>query len=92
MNLSPFLLFEGNCAEAMAFYQSCLGGDLTITRVRRYADGGADAGRAAGKSGVRPAEKWCPSSSPPRTGYIARGNLNRATPSPCTSTAPTTPN
>ena len=34
MNLSPFLLFEGNCAQAMAFYQSCLGGDLTITRVR----------------------------------------------------------
>ena len=33
VNLSPFLLFEGNCAEAMAFYQSCLGGDVTITRV-----------------------------------------------------------
>lgn len=32
-NLTPFLLFDGNCAEAMAFYQSCLGGDLTITRV-----------------------------------------------------------
>ena len=25
--------FEGNCAEAMAFYQSCLGGELTITKV-----------------------------------------------------------
>ena len=25
MNLSPFLLFEGNWAEAMQFYQSCLG-------------------------------------------------------------------
>jgi PhnB protein len=33
MNLTPFLLFEGNCAEAMAFYQSCLGGELNITRV-----------------------------------------------------------
>jgi PhnB protein len=33
MNLVPFLLFEGNCAEAMAFYQSCLGGELTITKV-----------------------------------------------------------
>jgi PhnB protein len=33
LNLTPFLLFDGNCAEAMAFYQSCLGGDLTITRV-----------------------------------------------------------
>ena len=33
MNLTPFLLFDGNCAEAMAFYQSCLGGKLNITRV-----------------------------------------------------------
>lgn len=34
MNLSPFLLFEGNCAEAMEFYQSCLGGVLEITLLR----------------------------------------------------------
>jgi PhnB protein len=33
MNLTPFLLFDGNCAEAMTFYQSCLGGELTLTRV-----------------------------------------------------------
>ncbi len=33
MNLTAFLLFDGNCAEAMAFYQSCLGGELTITRL-----------------------------------------------------------
>jgi PhnB protein len=33
LHLTPFLLFEGNCAEAMQFYQSCLGGELTITRV-----------------------------------------------------------
>lgn len=33
MNLTPFLLFDGHCAEAMAFYQSCLGGELTITRI-----------------------------------------------------------
>ena len=33
MNLTPFLLFDGHCAEAMAFYHSCLGGDLTITKV-----------------------------------------------------------
>jgi PhnB protein len=33
MNLTPFLLFDGNCAEAMAFYQSCLGGELIITKV-----------------------------------------------------------
>lgn len=34
MNLCPFLLFEGNCAEAMRFYQSCLGGELEVTLVR----------------------------------------------------------
>jgi PhnB protein len=33
VDLTPFLLFDGNCAEAMTFYQSCLGGELTITRV-----------------------------------------------------------
>jgi PhnB protein len=33
MNLMPFLLFDGNCAEAMAFYQSCLGGALTVVRL-----------------------------------------------------------
>jgi PhnB protein len=31
--LTPFLLFDGNCAEAMTFYHSVLGGELTITRV-----------------------------------------------------------
>jgi PhnB protein len=34
VNLSPFLLFEGNCAEAMTFYQSCLDGELEITLLR----------------------------------------------------------
>ena len=34
MNLSPFLLLEGNCAEAMGFYQSCLGGELEVTLLR----------------------------------------------------------
>ena len=33
IHLTPFLLFNGNCAEAMTFYQSCLTGELTITRV-----------------------------------------------------------
>jgi PhnB protein len=32
LRCTPFLLFDGNCAEAMKFYQSCLGGDLTLTR------------------------------------------------------------
>ena len=34
LNLTPFLLFDGNCAEAMKFYQSCLGGELTLTPVK----------------------------------------------------------
>ena len=30
---TTFLLFDGNCAEAMTFYQECLGGELTLTRL-----------------------------------------------------------
>lgn len=33
MKATPFLLFDGNCAEAMTFYHSCLGGELTITKL-----------------------------------------------------------
>jgi PhnB protein len=33
IDVTPFLLFDGNCADAMTFYKSCLGGELTITRV-----------------------------------------------------------
>jgi PhnB protein len=33
IDMTPFLLFDGNCAEAMAFYQSCLGGELTMVRL-----------------------------------------------------------
>ena len=33
IELTPLLLLEGNCAEAMEFYQSCFGGDLTLTRL-----------------------------------------------------------
>ncbi|MGZ4128854.1 MAG: VOC family protein, partial [Actinomycetota bacterium] len=29
----PFLLFDGNCAEAMTFYRECLGGELTLTKL-----------------------------------------------------------
>ena len=31
--LTPFLLFDGNCAEAMAFYKSCFGGELVLTKI-----------------------------------------------------------
>lgn len=33
LRLTPFLLFEGNCAEAMTFYRACFGGDLLLTRL-----------------------------------------------------------
>ncbi|MDF2157082.1 VOC family protein [Algoriphagus sp. CAU 1675] len=29
----PFLLFDGNCAEAMTFYHHCLGGELRLTKL-----------------------------------------------------------
>ncbi len=32
LRATPFLLFDGNCAEAMRFYQHCLGGDLALTK------------------------------------------------------------
>jgi uncharacterized glyoxalase superfamily protein PhnB len=33
LGLTPFLLFDGNCTDAMHFYQSCFGGDLILTRL-----------------------------------------------------------
>lgn len=33
LRCTPFLLFDGNCAEAMTFYHQCLGGALTLTRL-----------------------------------------------------------
>ena len=33
LQTTPFLLFDGNCAEAMSFYQKCLGGDLSLTKL-----------------------------------------------------------
>ena len=33
LDCMPFLLFDGNCAEAMIFYHNCLGGELTLTRL-----------------------------------------------------------
>ena len=32
LHSTPFLLFDGNCAEAMTFYKSCFGGELTMTK------------------------------------------------------------
>src|SRR5690348_4735746 len=33
ISINPFLLFDGNCVEAMTFYQSCFGGDLTLIKL-----------------------------------------------------------
>ncbi|MVN77575.1 VOC family protein [Hymenobacter sp. HMF4947] len=33
LHCTPFLLFDGNCAEAMTFYHQCLGGELTLTKL-----------------------------------------------------------
>lgn len=33
LRCTPFLLFDGNCAEAMTFYHACLGGSLTLTKL-----------------------------------------------------------
>jgi PhnB protein len=34
INLTPFLLFDGNYAEAMTFYQACLEGELPLMKVK----------------------------------------------------------
>jgi PhnB protein len=33
LRCAPFLLFDGNCAEAMTFYHQCLGGELNLTKL-----------------------------------------------------------
>ena len=30
---TPYLLFDGNCEEAMTFYHDCIGGELTVTKL-----------------------------------------------------------
>jgi PhnB protein len=32
MEISPYLFFNGNCEEALAFYQNAFGGDVNISR------------------------------------------------------------
>jgi PhnB protein len=32
--LTPYLLFDGNCKQAMEFYQACFGGELTQILVK----------------------------------------------------------
>src|SRR6201986_1882467 len=33
LRCTPFLLFDGNCAEAMTFYHECLGGELALMKL-----------------------------------------------------------
>lgn len=33
-HLTAYLLFDGNCQEAMEFYKACFGGELSLTRVK----------------------------------------------------------
>jgi PhnB protein len=32
--LTPYLFFDGNCHQAMEFYKTCFGGELTVLRVK----------------------------------------------------------
>lgn len=34
MVLTPYLLFNGNCQQAMEFYRACLGGELGVMQVK----------------------------------------------------------
>lgn len=36
--IHPYLSFNGNCREAMLFYQECLGGKLNIETIGNYPD------------------------------------------------------
>jgi PhnB protein len=33
LKAAPFLLFDGNCAEAMTFYHDALGGELSLSKL-----------------------------------------------------------
>jgi PhnB protein len=33
LRCTPFLLFDGNCADAFTFYHECLGGTLRLTKL-----------------------------------------------------------
>lgn len=34
ITLTPYLLFDGTCHQAVEFYKSCFGGELTLTKVK----------------------------------------------------------
>ena len=41
VSFHPYLSFNGNCREAMLFYQSCFGGELAIHLIKDSYDGSA---------------------------------------------------
>jgi PhnB protein len=41
--LNPYIVFPGNAREAMEFYRSVLGGDLTVNTFGEFGASGADA-------------------------------------------------
>jgi len=43
--LNPYLNFNGNARQAMEFYNSVFGGELTLNTFAQYGTGGADADR-----------------------------------------------
>jgi len=83
MNLNPFLLFDGNCAEAMTFYQSCLGGELAITKLADTPMKEQAPPELHEKVAFAHLESGSSRSRPP-TGSTRRGSSTRATPSACT--------
>jgi PhnB protein len=34
INVTTYLSFEGNCIDAMEFYKSCFGGELTVSKAK----------------------------------------------------------
>jgi PhnB protein len=40
--LNPYIMFAGNAREAMEFYESALGGELTVSTFGEFGDAGPD--------------------------------------------------
>ena len=55
--LTPYLLFDGKCQQAMEFYKSCFGGELTATKVKDSPAKDFMPAVAAGENRQCPAQK-----------------------------------
>jgi PhnB protein len=47
--LTPYLLFDGRCHNAMKFYKSCFSGELMATRVKDSPAKDRESGRRFGR-------------------------------------------